>query len=115
MFNVQPRDVPDAKYVAVAEKHEIKRWVEANGRVRWYGCRRGYDYNSGSSCSLTKGIGVPPCDLANLAEVVKFIMKECEDAGLFCELQEGTLLGETPSLTSCLAKYPEITLIIYSN
>ena len=41
-----------------------------------------------------KGLGVPPCDLENLADAVKLIMKECEDAGLFCELQMGTLLGE---------------------
>lgn len=93
MFNVQPRVVKDADYVAVARKHDIKRLVDANGRVHWYGCRRGYAYTGDVTCSLTKGLGVPPCDLANLAEVVKFIMKECEDAGLFCELQEGTLLG----------------------
>ena len=41
-----------------------------------------------------RGLGVPPCDLENLADAIKFVMKECEDAGLFCELQEGTLLGK---------------------
>lgn len=93
MFNVNSRDIPDKKYAALARKWEVKKWVESNGRVRWYGCRRGYKHTSSDSCGLRSGIGVPPCDLENLADAIKFVMKECEEAGLFCELQEGTLLG----------------------
>ena len=63
-----------------------------------YGCRRGIKHRGGHSCSRPRGVGVPPCDLENLADAIKMIMGECENAGLFCELQEGTLLGRcTPS------------------
>ena len=58
-----------------------------------FGCRRGIKHRSGHSCSRHRGAGVPPCDLENLADAIKMIMRECEKAGLFCELQEGTLLG----------------------
>ena len=58
-----------------------------------YGCRRGIKHGKGHSCSRPRGVGVPPCDLENLADAIKMIMRECEKAGLFCELQEGTLLG----------------------
>ena len=93
MFNIYSRDIPDERYAALARKWQVKKWVESNGRIRWYGCRRGYAHTHSDSCSLRSGIGVPPCDLENLADAIKFVMKECEDAGLFCELQEGTLLG----------------------
>ena len=39
-------------------------------------------------------MAVPPCDLENLADAIKMIMGECEKAGLFCGLQEGTLLSK---------------------
>lgn len=93
MFNIYNREITDDKYAALAKKWEVKKWVESNGRVRWYGCRRGHSYTSSSSCSFSRGFGVPPCDLENLADAIKFVMKACEEAGLFCELQEGTLLG----------------------
>ena len=94
MFNIYQREIPDDKYYALAHKWEVKKWVDSDGRVRWYGCRRGYSHTSSGSCSFHTGLGVPPCDLENLADAIKFVMKECEDAGLFCELQEGTLLGK---------------------
>ena len=95
MFNIYSREIPDERYGALARKWDVKKWVESNGRVRWYGCRRGHSHTSADSCSFHSGIGVPPCDLENLADAIKFVMKECEDAGLFCELQEGTLLGNS--------------------
>ncbi|XP_032226808.2 uncharacterized protein LOC5502641 [Nematostella vectensis] len=94
MFNIYTSPVSDQAYVDFARKWDIKKWLDPDGRVRWYGCRRGHEYTSSSStCSLTKSLAVPPCDLENLADAIKFVMKECENAGLFCELQEGTLLG----------------------
>lgn len=93
MFNIDQAGGKDAGYLNFARKYDIKKIVEPNGRVRWYGCRRGIKHRRGSSCSRPKGLGVPPCDLENLADAIKLIMKECEEAGLFCELQEGTLLG----------------------
>ena len=97
MFNTYSREIPDGSYEALARKWSVKKWVESNGRVRWYGCRRGHSHTSSDTCSFQAGIGVPPCDLENLADAIKFVMKECEDAGLFCELQEGTLLGKVVS------------------
>ena len=101
MFNTYSREIPDKRYAALARKWQVKKWVESNGKVRWYGCRRGHPHTSSDACNFHSGIAVPPCDLENLADAIKFVMKECEEAGLFCELQEGTLLGNL-FLLACL-------------
>lgn len=93
MFNIDKPKVEDSEFVNFATKHEIKKIVEPNGRVRWYGCRHGVKHKISGSCTRRRGLGVPPCDLENIADAIKLIMSECEKAGLFCELQEGTLLG----------------------
>ena len=93
MFNTYERDIPDQKYAALAQKWDVKKWVDSNGRVRWYGCRGGDGHDNTSSCSRQTGLAVPPCDLENLADAIKFIMKECEHAGVYCELNEGSVLG----------------------
>ena len=93
MFNIYDREVPDANYADLANKWHVKKWVDSSGRIRWYGCRKGPWYTRSGLCNLGAGLAVPPCDLENLADAIKFVMKECEEAGLFCELQEGTLLG----------------------
>ena len=97
MFDTYEREVPDERYVALAQKWDVKKWVESSGRVRWYGCRRAYSHTSKRSCTRLghreKGMAIPPCDLENLADAVKFIMKVCEEAGLYCELEDGTILG----------------------
>ena len=103
MFDTYEREIPDEKYVALAQKWDVKKWVESDGRVRWYGCRRGgHPVDNKSSCSKAQtgppGLAVPPCDLENLADMVKFTMKECENAGVYCELMEGSLIGNvTPT------------------
>ena len=102
MFNIYHREIPDAKYTSLAQKWEVKKWVDSDGRVRWYGCRHGHSHTNSGSCSFDTGLGVPPCDLENLADAIKFVMKECEDAGLFCELQEGTLLGNFSTTGLCV-------------
>lgn len=51
--------------------------------------------HNSSSCSRETGLAVPPCDLENLADLIKFVMKECEDAGVYCELHEGSVLGDS--------------------
>ena len=50
-------------------KHSIKKTVGPDGKVRWYGCRRSVSYKESNLCSWSGGIGVPLCDLANLAGV----------------------------------------------
>ena len=87
MFYINTRDIKDEEYVTFANKYEIKRIVDPDGRVRWYGCRRGYAHTSPNLCSFGKGMGLPPCDMENLADTIKFLMKECENAGIFCEAQ----------------------------
>ena len=79
--------------MALAEKWKVKKWVDSDGRVRWYGCRGGHAKTS--SCSRMKGVAVPPCDLENLADAIKFVMKECENAGVYCEVHEGSVLGKS--------------------
>ena len=93
MFNTYEREIPDNKYVALAEKWKVKKWVDSDGRVRWYGCRGGHAKTS--SCNRMKGVAVPPCDLENLADAIKFVMKECENAGVYCEVHEGSVLGKS--------------------
>ena len=47
-------------------------------------------------CGLShfpRGLAVPPCCLRQLASMVKFFHKTCDDYGLLCEAKEGTLLG----------------------
>ena len=93
MFNTYEREIPDNKYVDLAQKWKVKKWVDSDGRVRWYGCRGGHTKTS--SCNRMKGVAVPPCDLENLADAIKFVMKECENAGVYCEVHEGSVLGKS--------------------
>ena len=95
MFNTYEREIPDQKYVALARKWDVKKWVDSDGRVRWYGCRGDHIQDKPSSCSRKKGLAVPPCDLENLADAIKFVMRECENARVYCELHEGSMLGES--------------------
>ena len=93
MFKVHRREVKDEEFVDFSKRHLIRKMVGSDGKVRWYGCRRGVSYRKTSLCSWRGGIGVPPCDLANLADVVKASMRICEESNVFCELGAGTLLG----------------------
>ena len=93
MFHTQPSPVRDDDLVNFANKHSIKKIVEADGKVRWFGCRRGIKHRNGEKCPLKSGLVVPPCCLENLADAIKFVMEQCERNNITCELQEGTLLG----------------------
>ena len=93
MFNTNPREVEDIEYLSFANKHLIHRIVEAGGRVRWYGCRHGLSYTKANLCQRDKGLGLSPAEMENLADVIKFFLRACEDAGAFCELYAGTLIG----------------------
>ena len=93
MFNTNPSDLEDINYVSFANKHLIHRIVEPSGRVRWYGCRHGLSYTTPSLCKRVKGLGLSPAEMENLADVIKFFLKACEDAGAFCELYAGTIMG----------------------
>lgn len=44
-------------------------------------------------CEKVKGLAVSPCCAQHLSDMVKFVMQNCEQQGIICELQEGTLLG----------------------
>ena len=111
MFETHEREIPDEKYVALAQKWDVKRWVESNGTVRWYGCRRG---GHKASCSRSKtGLAVPPCDLASLFDIVNLFMKECENARIYCELNEGTQLGNvTPDFI--FFEGSVVTIVLFS-
>jgi hypothetical protein len=71
----------------------IHKIVEASGRVRWYGCRHGLSYTKPELCKRGKGVGLSPAEMENLVDVIKFFLRVCEDAGAFCELYSGTLIG----------------------
>ena len=93
MFHRQPSPVFDEDLVNFAKKHSIKKIVEADGKTRWFGCRRGVKHREEEKCPLKSGFVVPPCCLENLADAIKFVMEQCERNNITCELQEGTLLG----------------------
>ncbi|XP_022798874.1 uncharacterized protein LOC111336948 [Stylophora pistillata] len=93
MFHWQPFPVLDKDLVNFAKKHSIKKIVEADGKVRWFGCRRAVKHREGEKCPSRSGFVVPPCCLENLADAIKFVMEQCERNNITCELQEGTLLG----------------------
>ena len=94
MFQINTRDRSDEDLVAFANKHAIHRIVEPCGQVRWYGCRLGRSYTAGRACPKRKGLALSPADMENLADAVKFIMRECENAGIYCEIQDGTMMGK---------------------
>lgn len=93
MFHTQVPQVTDKELVDFANKQDIKKIVEADGRVRWFGCRRGIKHRKGEKCPVKSGLAVPPCCLENLADAIKYVMEQCEMNNATCELQEGTLLG----------------------
>ena len=93
MFNVISRDVSDNEYASFANKHEIHKLIESDGRVRWYGCRIGFAHTSRKLCKKEKGMALSPADMENLADAVKYIMKLCEEVGALCEIQDGTMIG----------------------
>ena len=93
MFHMQTSAVRDDELANFANKHNIKKIVEAEGKIRWFGCRRGIKHRNGEKCPLKVGLVVPPCCLENIADAIKFVMKQCGLHNITCELQEGTLLG----------------------
>lgn len=93
MFHTQNSPARDEELVNFANKHNIKKIVEADGTIRWFGCRRGLKYRDGEKCPLKSGLAVPPCCLENIADAIKFVMEQCGRNNITCELQEGTLLG----------------------
>ena len=38
-------------------------------------------------------MALSPADMENLADVVKYFMKLCEEVGALCEIQDGTMMG----------------------
>ncbi|XP_028414289.1 uncharacterized protein LOC114537445 [Dendronephthya gigantea] len=93
MFNMDTQLIPNEALVGLANKHSIKKIITSDGTVKWYGCRRGLNYTNKIGCLWKNGIGVPPCDLWNLGEVVKFIMQACEDEKIGCEYAAGDIVG----------------------
>ena len=93
MFHTQNSPARDEDLLNFANKHNIKKIVEADGTIRWFGCRRGLKYRNGEKCPLKSGLAVPPCCLENIADAIKFVMEQCSKNNITCELQEGTLLG----------------------
>ena len=93
MFHTQHSPERDEELANFANKHNIKKIVETDGTIRWFGCRRGLKHRNGEKCPLKSGLAVPPCCLENIADAIKFVMEQCGRNNLTCELQEGTLLG----------------------
>jgi len=93
VFRTQHSPELDEELANFANKHNIKKIVEADGTMRWFGCRRGPKHRNGGKYPLKSGLAVPPCCLENIADAIKFMMKQFGKNNTTCELQEGTLLG----------------------
>lgn len=93
MFHAQYSPEHDEELTNFANTHNIKKIVEADGTIRWFGCRRGLKHRNGEKCPLKSGLAVPPCCLENVADAIKFVMEQCRMNNITCEIQEGTLLG----------------------
>lgn len=70
-----------------SKKWELFKMIFSDEISLEFKCKKPY------SCFNGLGHAVTPCCLQELADMVKFIMKTCEDNNIICELQEGTLLG----------------------
>ena len=93
MFNIGTPKIHNEALMEFATKHDIKKMVNSDGSVRWFGCRRGLSYTKGKTCTWPNGIGAPPCDLWNLGEVIKFVMQICEESNIMCEYVAGDVIG----------------------
>nr|XP_045601109.1 uncharacterized protein LOC123759901 [Procambarus clarkii] len=76
-----------AALLSLARRHSLYTVGAAGAPAVTFTCRE-----VGASCGHT-GLALPPCCRQELANLVRFLMDICEAHGLFCELQEGTLLG----------------------
>ncbi|XP_045203383.1 uncharacterized protein LOC123556602 isoform X2 [Mercenaria mercenaria] len=68
------------------QKWDLFKIVTPNGSTVTRTCEN-QSYQSHNTKSLS------PCSAQFNADAVKMILRTCEEAGLFCELQEGTALG----------------------
>ena len=79
------------QWLSTAGKWGINSVVLEDGTAMTFSCRE-----IRRRCGLgafTKGRLVPPCCLEGLARMIKTVMELCEKKNIYCEFQEGTLLG----------------------
>lgn len=92
---------PDSMFYVNKEKtsSNSKTWLDLANKYNLYQLKIADEVDIIFNCTKKRGwpkslgYAVHPCSLQELADMVKFVMKLCEDSGIICELQEGTLLG----------------------
>ncbi|KAI8495433.1 hypothetical protein Bbelb_268880 [Branchiostoma belcheri] len=75
-------------FVPIASTWGINKLHLAEGIEHIFSCSE-----ANTPCRKMKGVAVSPCCLQTLADAVKFLMRTCEEEHIYCELQEGTMLG----------------------
>jgi len=85
--NTTERSSSTDMWDSLARKLSLRRLKFSSGIDISFKCPSSYECFGGT------GFVVTPCCLQELADMVNFIMKSCEEKGIICELQEGTLLG----------------------
>lgn len=93
LFYILPQRQRDSDLSQFAKNHDVRRIVDVDRTLRWFGGRVGYNHTDVNKCQLQKSMIVPPECRQNLLDVILFILRLCEESRLRCELQEGTLLG----------------------
>ena len=81
-----------SKMTKLADLWDIKKIVNSDGKVYWYGCKGEMSIQK-RKCRIGPGMSVPPCCLEKLSNAIRYIMKKCDQHDIACELMEGTLLG----------------------
>lgn len=75
MFYMYNFLVCDEEFVNFVNKYNIKKIVEVDGIICWFGCWRGLKYWDGEKCFLKLGLVVLLCCLENIVDVIKFVME----------------------------------------
>ncbi len=89
MFSVDHQRKPNKEeWLSSARKHETLKISMETGQVHRYSCS---EVPMASYSQL--GMARSACNLQGLSDIIKFTLRACRSAGLFCEPVDGTLLS----------------------
>ncbi len=89
MFYIKDFNTPRQKHwLPLVDRWEAEKLVIENNVIYKFDCK---DYKGHRHSH--KGLGLSPCKLQRLADMIKTLFKLCRERNLFCEAQEGTLLS----------------------
>ena len=104
MFYTAKENQSNAQLIHFAEQWDIRRIIEADNTVLWFGFRTGLKHTKSIGFSLLSKPGRPECGFSptiavtpdcrsNLVDALVFILAQCEKNNIFCEMSDGTVVG----------------------